>query len=100
MTFGEAIQALKNGKHVARRGWNGKGMFLFYVPGASYAYEELNGYARDAARRATLIEKGEQGSSRWVCAHICMKNASGQLVIGWLASQEDMLCDDWEVLNG
>lgn len=34
--FGEAIKALKNGKKVAREGWNGKGMFLYYVPAASY----------------------------------------------------------------
>ena len=32
MTFGQALEALKEGKRVARSGWNGKGMFLLYVP--------------------------------------------------------------------
>ena len=36
MNFGEAIQALKTGKKVARCGWNGKGMFAYYVPANSY----------------------------------------------------------------
>ena len=37
MNFGQAIEALKNGKKVARIGWNGKGMFLYYVPVGAYA---------------------------------------------------------------
>ena len=37
MNFGQAIEALKNGKKVARVGWNGKGMFLYYVPVGAYA---------------------------------------------------------------
>lgn len=37
MNFGQAIEALKNGKKVARTGWNGKGMFLYYVPADAYA---------------------------------------------------------------
>jgi len=36
MNFGKAIENLKIGKKVARSGWNGKGMFLYYVPTASY----------------------------------------------------------------
>lgn len=36
MTFGEAIEAAKMGKKIARAGWNGKGMFLYYVPAAAY----------------------------------------------------------------
>jgi len=36
MNFGQAIEALKQGKKVTRTGWNGKGMFLYYVPAAEY----------------------------------------------------------------
>ncbi|MTO24509.1 DUF2829 domain-containing protein, partial [Turicibacter sanguinis] len=32
MNFGQVLELLKQGKKVARRGWNGKGMFLYYVP--------------------------------------------------------------------
>ena len=37
MTFGQAIEALKNGKSVARKGWNGKGMFLYLIKGGEIA---------------------------------------------------------------
>ena len=35
MDFGQAIKALKDGKKVARKGWNGKGMFLWLKPAAT-----------------------------------------------------------------
>ena len=38
-TFGEAIEALKQGKKVARKGWNGKGMYLWLKPAATIKAE-------------------------------------------------------------
>ena len=39
MNFGEALEALKNGKFVARKGWNGKGMYLWLMPAATVKAE-------------------------------------------------------------
>ena len=69
--FGQAIEALKSGKRVARSGWNGKGMWL-----------ELQ--RPDAHSKMSL-------------PYIYMKTADDHLV-PWLASQTDMLSDDWTVL--
>lgn len=64
--FGEAIERLKRGEQVCRSGWNGKGMYLFYV---NYM----------------------EGS--WL-PFIAMKTVDGKLV-PWLASQTDILAEDW-----
>jgi hypothetical protein len=90
---------LKQGLRVSRAGWNGKGTFLYLVPGATVPFELLRGSARDAAVKATEIESGVQGSPRYINPHIDMKAADGSLVIGWLASQTDMLAEDWTVVE-
>lgn len=86
MKFGDAIDALENGKRVARAGWNGKGMFLYYVPEGAYP-----------AR--TEVAKKEWGENALVPyqAYIAMKTVQGT-VVPWLPSQTDMLAKDWEVL--
>lgn len=83
MNFGQAIVALKLGQAVARSGWNGKGMFLYYVPAASY-------YAQ------TEIAKQRFGNTVPYGAYIAMKTAQGN-VVPWLASQTDVLAEDWEL---
>jgi hypothetical protein len=98
MDFGQALQALKQGKFVQREGWNGKGMFLYLTEGSTVDYELLRGNAKKAAEKSTEIEGGAQGSSRYINSHIDMKDAFGQLVIGWLASQTDMLAEDWSII--
>lgn len=80
MNFGLAIEALKMGSKVARRGWNGKGMFLEIV--REYTLPESNiGHLRN-------------GLLPW----IGMKTADDGFV-PWLASQTDMLCDDWCIVE-
>ena len=98
MKFGQAIDALEEGKRVARKGWNGKGMFIYLVQGKTVDYSNLRDSAKDAADARTKIEGGEIGSPRYINSHIDMMNNYGQIVIGWNASQPDMLADDWEVL--
>jgi hypothetical protein len=83
MNFGDAIEALKAGDKVARAGWNGKGMFLFLVPGSSF---QVN--------RAPLLGIYPEGTTVEYHAHIDMKTAQGY-VVPWLASQADMLAEDW-----
>ena len=85
MNFGQALEALKLGSKVQRDGWNGKGMYLYLVPAASY-------------KTVTPVAKAEHGDSFEAGAYITMKPASGPMVIGWLASQTDMLAEDWKIL--
>lgn len=93
MTFGQAIEALKAGQRVARSGWNGKGMWLAYTPGSEFAPEHAKpGHA--AAHRAAEAPT----TPVRLCAHIDMRAADGSMVIGWLASQTDMLAEDWSVV--
>lgn len=94
MDFGEAIRALKQGKRVARVGWNGKGMWLFLASGgAEVGVELVLAFNRDdIAQQHAWALTGciNDGAS------ICMKTAQNTIVVGWLASQTDMLAEDWE----
>jgi hypothetical protein len=85
MNFGEALSALKTGKWVRRRGWNGKDMFLFLVPGSKFV-----------VNRPPLLGIYPEGTVIDYHAHIDMKTAQGY-VVPWLASQSDLLDEDWEI---
>lgn len=84
MDFGGALQALKSGRRVSRKGWNGKGMWLVLV-GASDVAELKSGtpYALSGLHSVSIN------------AHIDMMTAQGAMQPGWLASQTDMLAEDW-----
>lgn len=96
LDFGVALQALKAGHRVARAGWNGKGMWLALsgalggrrIPAASFWNKHNAEYA------AQTID----GSAN-VLPCITMKTAGGEILMGWLASQTDMLAEDWYVLG-
>lgn len=93
MNFGLALEALQQGKRVARTGWNGKGMWLAYTPGSEFAPEFAKpGHA--AAHRAAE----EPNEPVRLLPHIDMRAADGSMVIGWLASQTDMLATDWIIV--
>jgi len=87
MDFGVAVVALKSGVRVARAGWNGKGMFLFLVPGSTFK-----------VNRPPLLGIYEEGTEVKYHAHIDMKTATGE-VVPWLASQTDVLAEDWLVVS-
>ncbi|WP_338651286.1 DUF2829 domain-containing protein [Lysinibacillus sp. Y5S-8] len=76
MNFGQAIEALKDGKKVARNGWNGKGMWLKLIPSGNAMF---------------------QGYPMQDC--IGMKTANNLMQPGWLASQADVLAEDWEIVD-
>ena len=84
MTFGEALRLLKEGKKVRRKNWNGKDAFLFLVPGSTF---EVN--------RPPLLGIYPEGTEIQYHSHIDMKTAQGY-IIPWLASQADILEEDWE----
>ena len=92
MNFGQAIEVLKNGGKVARQGWNGKGMFLYLVKG----FELDSNNLRNEAREKLFKDSNEK---ILINSHIDMKAADGSIVIGWLASQTDMLSEDWVVIE-
>ena len=92
MDFGEALKALKEGKKVARKGWNGKGMFLYLTTGSDVAYSKMKPETQKA-----LITYPK--STVTINGHIDMKAADDSIVIGWLASQTDMLAEDWCIVN-
>lgn len=87
MTFGLALEALRRGLKVARAGWNGKNQFLFLVKGESLEYET-------SANLACLEE---------VEVHhpdvIAIKTTIGDIQVGWIASQTDMLAEDWKIVE-
>ena len=96
--FGNAIRAMKDGKRVCRTGWNGKGMWIALTPGSKMAAACARpGHA--AAHRAAELS-AQPAASITLLPHIDMRAADGSMVIGWLASQTDMLADDWHVLDG
>ena len=91
--FGAALERLKNGEKVARRGWNGKGMHLWLEKGShDFGTDAVQSYIGGV--RCSLFERGDKGTSTRM-PHICMRTADGATVTGWLASQTDMLAIDW-----
>lgn len=85
MTFGVAIEAAKKGKRIARKGWNGKGQYVELEKAISY--KSPTGAVVNAEHDAI----GNQA--------LAFVGTSG-VQMGWLASQADMLADDWEIVEG
>jgi len=85
MTFGEAIEYARQGKRIQRRGWNGKKQFV-----------EL----------ATCISYKDPDGEIVNCCHDAIGNKAFAFVgtsgvqLGWLASQADMLAEDWQIAEG
>ena len=90
-TFGQAIESLKFGKKVARKGWNGKGMFLWLKPGTMVKSE----WCHDPELKAIADKNGGEIES---LGTICMKTADDKILSGWLASQSDILAHDWVLM--
>jgi hypothetical protein len=92
-TFGEALEALKQGHRVARSGWNGKNMFLFLLPAGTVPTKAIH----DPALRQ-VIEEQVGGETFEALGSIRMFTADKKILTGWLASQTDMLAEDWSIL--
>lgn len=83
--IGWAVHAMREGHKVRRAGWNGKGMFLFLVPGSTF---EVN--------RAPLLGIYPEGYEVTYCPHVDIRTVDGKIV-PWLCSQTDLLANDWEL---
>lgn len=91
LSFSEALDSLKIGFKVARKGWNGKGMWIAFGEGMHKVPSDAlwNKYSRQHAI--------DNGGFADVDPYIIMKTASGSICMGWLASQADLLANDWEL---
>lgn len=89
MNFGEALAALKNGNRVARAGWNGKGMWLAHMPPVVIPEGMVSGRTKKFAPAGDLNVGG----------YLVMWTAQAVWQPGWLASQADMLAEDWTVVD-
>jgi hypothetical protein len=81
MGWGHAFRLMRNGNKVARKNWNGKGMYLFYVHSGQW----------DAAVPSDC-------GSTVLCPFVALKTADNKIV-PWTASQTDMLAEDWMVVQ-
>jgi hypothetical protein len=97
MSFGMAIEAAKRGHKIARKGWNGKNMFVVYMEPLylpPYNTTDTNRKVND--RTAKWIGEDKPLDCQ---AYFAMYNAQEQWIPGWLASQSDMLADDWVIVE-
>lgn len=91
-TFGQAVESLKSGRKVARKGWNGKGMFLWLKPFAMVKSE----WCKDPMLKDIADRNGGEIEA---LGTICMKTADNKILTGWLANQTDILSCDWVLVG-
>jgi hypothetical protein len=84
MTFGAAVENIKRGKKIARAGWNGRGMFVYYVPGGDF-------------KSMTDVAKS-LGDTVHYNPYMAIKNVNGT-VSTWVPSVNDVLSEDWCVVE-
>lgn len=84
MNFGQAIELLKEGKSLQREGWNGKNQYIELATNISYvnANKEIINVNHEAIGNKAIAFVGKSG-----------------VQLGWLASQSDMLANDWKVVE-
>lgn len=110
LNFGAAILAAKEGKRIARKGWNGKDMFVFIRPADTIPVKtvvetikslpvSVKQYYKD--KYGPYYEYLSDGSPIMITfgEYLCMKASDGTIVNGWLASQTDILATDWVSLD-
>jgi hypothetical protein len=97
MNFGIALEALKQGKRIAREGWNGKGMFVYLNKGSRDISKPQEGENVEGIS-FELFELGDNDTVTRL-PNINMKAATGSTVTGWLASQTDLLAEDWCIID-
>lgn len=109
LSYGKALEAVIEGKLIAREGWNGKGMFVFMRPGDELQIDMIVNKVKSLPESFKKYvdqvmddnhNPGEKGLGKIkFTPYLCMKAADGSIVNGWLASQTDMLSSDWCILE-
>lgn len=102
LSFAEALNAVKMGYLISREGWNGKGMFVFMRPAdeldPQFIIEKVKSLPK-AYKNTLKNVTFQEGEKIKFGAYLCMKAADNSIVNGWLASQTDMLSEDWCILK-
>lgn len=97
LTFGEAIEGMKQGYKLQRTGWNGKGMFIVYMPPLKLLPFNTQ---KEGPKVNDRIAKYIGKETPLDCQpYIAMFNAQRQWIPGWLASQSDILSNDWHIID-
>ena len=107
LNFGQALEAVKEGKLIAREGWNGKRMFVFMRPEDELTPEVVVNIVKSLPKtvkdwvynNGPMVPLSERTDNIKFTAYLCMKAADNTVVNGWLASQTDMLAKDWCILD-
>ena len=84
MNFGEALEKVKAGYAISRTGWNGKGQFVYLISARDLQVGLKYGY-------------GEYEGEPVFTETLAIRTTNNQIQVGWLASQSDMLANDWRV---
>lgn len=95
LDFSKALQAVKAGHRIARAGWNGKGMWVA-LSGTS-GPRPVASQNLWSPHAKTYAE--QNGGSVDVLPCLIMKTATNEILMGWLASQTDMLAEDWMIVG-
>lgn len=109
--FGQALESLKRGNLVTRKDWKGKGIFIFMRPAdelhVSFVAKEIKSLpqkVKDYYYQDCVDDNGnpidlQKDDVVKFTAYICLKAADGTIVNGWLATQTDMLANDWMIFE-
>ena len=89
MNFGKALEAAKEGFKISREGWNGKGMWVCFMPPTIIPENLVNG------RTKKFVPTGDLN----VGGYFVIKTADGVWQSGWAPSQADMVAEDWATVE-
>lgn len=98
LNFGQALEWIKLGQRVQRIGWNGKGMFVYLNMGSVDLSTMPPGLLFIDGIRTDLFVEGDKDTVTRL-PNLNMHSATGATVTGWLASQTDVLAEDWQVVE-
>ena len=87
MNFGEALEFVKAGARIARKNWNGKGQYVFLADDVEFHTD------------ADISEFYGNPDGVYVSAVLVLRTAQGNMQVGWLATQSDMLSEDWYIVD-
>ena len=91
--FGWALKWMKRGAMLSRPSWNGKDMCIFLINGRTIEYNQFQSFKNNACQAFNPPE------DIVIRDHIDMKAVDGTYITGWIPSMEDMLADDWVMVD-
>ncbi len=96
MNFGQAIEALKEGKKVAREGWTGKGLFIFMQVPATITEDIIP--KMQSLPQSVKDEFAKRGGSISYSNQMALVNPNNS-INGWAPSSSDTLAEDWIIVE-